>query len=195
MNKAGFLKELAFYLHKMNDEEKNKFISYYDEMISDYIENGISEEDAVSKIGAPQKIAEELLESYDSVQINMFSTRSKVLNIILLIIGFPLWGSLGLAAILLVLSFYICIWCIPVSTGAFSIGFFASSIIGVIGAPFIMSGNLSLGIMQLGTGIAFIGASFLLGLATIILSKKFIMITKAFNLRLSALFKKKVVIR
>ena len=41
MNKAEFLNELSFCLHSMNDSEKNKFIIYYDEMISDYVENGI----------------------------------------------------------------------------------------------------------------------------------------------------------
>ena len=61
MNKAEFLNELSFCLQNMNDSEKNKFIIYYDEMISDYVENGMSEEDAVNKIGAPKKIAEELI--------------------------------------------------------------------------------------------------------------------------------------
>ena len=31
----------------MNDSENNKFITYDDEMISDYIENGMIEEEAV----------------------------------------------------------------------------------------------------------------------------------------------------
>jgi len=195
MNKAEFLNELALCLQRMNDSEKNKFIIYYDEMISDYVENGVTEEDAVTKIGAPKKIAEELLDAYDSVKLNLPSTGSRVLNSILTIIGFPLWGSVLLAFILMVFSIYVLIWCVPFVTGAGCAGFFASSIIGVFGTPFVMAKSLSVGIMQLGTGIASIGISLLLGIATIDLSKKFVIITKKFNIKLVALFKKKVVIR
>ncbi|MDF2472607.1 MAG: hypothetical protein K0R21_389 [Anaerocolumna sp.] len=195
MNKEVFLKELTFYLNKMKNADKDKFITFYDEMISDYIENGMSEEDAVNKIGAPKRIAEELLESHDSVKIDMPSTGSRVLNMMLLILGFPLWGSILLAGILLLVSFYILFWCIPFTTGVSCIGFFSTSIISIIGSPFIMSRSMSVGIMQLGTGIASIGISFLLGTATLKLSKKFIVITKKFNIKLVALFKKKVVVR
>lgn len=195
MNKAEFLKELAFHLKKMNDSEKNKFIIYYDEMISDYVENGITEEEAVKKIGTPMKIADELLEDYDSVKLNLPSTGNRTLNIIITTIGFPLWGSVLLAVALLVLSAYIIIWCVPLATGAGCAGFFASAIIGIVGAPFVMAKSISFGMLQLGTGIASIGIAVLLGLFTIDSSKKFIIITKQFNIKLVALFKKKVVIR
>ncbi len=195
MNKVEFLKELAFCLQKMNDSERNKFVIYYDEMISDYVENGVTEEEAVKKIGTPMKIAEELLDDYDSVKLNLPSTGSRSLNMLLTIIGFPLWGSVLLAVILCIFSIYIIIWCIPFATGAGSAGLFASAIIGIIGTPFVVTESLSIGIMQLGSGIASIGISILLGIATIDLSRKFISITKKFNVKLVALFKKKVVIR
>lgn len=195
MNKVEFLKELSFYLQKMNDIEKNKFIIYYDEMISDYVENGAAEEEAIRKIGTPLKIAEELLDDYDSVKLNLPSTGSRALNIVLMTIGFPLWGSVLLAVVLMILSIYILIWCIPFVTGAGSVGFFASAIVGIIGTPFVMAKNVSLGIMQMGTSLVSIGITVLLGTATIDLSKKFINLTKKFNVKLLALFKKKVVIR
>lgn len=194
MNKAEFLNELSFCLQNMNDSEKNKFIIYYDEMLSDYVENGMTEEEAVGKIGDPKKIAEELLADYRSVKINLPSTGIKGLNFILTIVGFPLWGSVLLAFILLVFSVYVIIWCVPFATGALSIGFFTTSIIGIVGSPFVILKNVSIGIMQLGTGIASVGISLLLGLATIGLSKKLIIITKNLNTKLVALFKKKVVI-
>ena len=195
MNKAEFLNELSFCLHSMNDSEKNKFIIYYDEMISDYVENGMSEEGAVNKIGAPKKIAEELLGDYGSVKLNLPSTGSRWLNIILTVIGFPLWGSVLLAFLLMVFSVYLIIWCVPLVAGAGCVGFFASSIIGIVESPFLIIKSAPVGIMQLGTGIASIGISLLLGFATIDLSKKIIIVTKNLNIKLVALFKKKVVIR
>lgn len=194
MNKAEFLNELSFCLQNMNNSEKNKFIIFYDEMLSDYVENGMTEEDAVDKIGDPKKIAEELLADYGSVKINLPFTGIRGLNYILTIIGFPLWGSVLLAFVLMVFSVYVIIWCVPFTTGALSIGFFTTSIIGIVGSPFVMLKNASMGIMQLGTGIASIGISLLLGLATLDLSKRLIIITKNLNAKLAALFKKKVIV-
>ncbi len=195
MNKAVFLKELAFHLNKMKNADKDRFLTYYDEIISDYIENGIPEEDAVNKIGVPIKVAEELLESQDSLKIDMPSTGSRSLNILLLILGFPLWGSLLLAGILMLISIYIILWCIPFTTGVGCIGFLATSIIGFVGSPFIIAKSLPVGIVQLGTSIAAVGISILLGIATMKLSEIFIAITKRFNTKLIVLFKRRVVVR
>ena len=195
MNKVEFLKELELNLFKMKDSEKNKFITYYDEMISDYIENGMVEDEAVKKIGTPNKIAQELMGEYDSVKLNLPSFGSKSLNIIITIIGFPLWGSVLLTVALLVLSAYILLWCIPIAAGAGCVGFLASAIVGIVGAPFVIAQSISIGVIQLGSGIASIGISLLLGIATIASTKKFISITKNFNIKLVALFKRKVVIR
>lgn len=195
MSKAEFLNKLAFCLQKMNASERNKFLTYYDEMISDYIENGITEEDAVIKIGDPKKIAEELLCDYGSVKLNLPSTGIRWLNTTLTIIGFPLWGSVLLAAILMVFSVYLIIWCVPIITGAGFVGFFATSIIGIVGSPFVMIKSFPIGVIQLGTGIATVGISLLLGFATINLSKRIIIVTKNLNIKLAKLFNKKVVIR
>ena len=62
MNKIVFLKELELSLNKLKASEIEKHINYYDEMISDYMENGMSEESAVERIGNPKMIAKELME-------------------------------------------------------------------------------------------------------------------------------------
>ena len=195
MNRSDFIKELSYHLRKMTTTEKNKFITYYDEIISDYIENGVPEEEAVGKVGIPKMIAEELLENYDYVKTKGPLIGSRILNVFLLILGFPLWGSLLLAGILLLLSFYIVLWCVPLVTGAGCVGYFSTCIIGIIGAPFIMAGSLSVGMVQLGTAIASFGISVLLGMATLSLSRVIIKLTKQFNNKLVSLFRQKVVIR
>lgn len=190
MNKEVFLNELKTYLYKMEEPEKNKFIIYYDEMISDYTENGLTEAEAVNKIGNPKSIAEELLENYDSKINSKFLTGSRIWTIILLVLGFPLWGSLLLAGVLLVFSFYLIIWCVPFVTGSASVGFFSTSIIGIIGTPFVMAHNFPTGIIQLGTGIASIGISVLLCMVTIDFAKKLILVTKNVNFKLITAIRK-----
>jgi uncharacterized membrane protein len=155
----------------------------------------MTEETAVQKIGSPEKIAAELRNNNDNVKIDLPLSGNKILNLTLTIIGFPLWGSVLLSVILLIFSAYVMIWCVPFASIAGSVGFLAASIVGIIGSPFVMAKSISIGMIQLGTGIASIGISFILGIVAIETSKKFLAVTKNFNKKLKSLFKKKVVIR
>lgn len=193
MTKSTFIDVLRGLLESLNEDECNKFISYYEEIIEDYKESGLTEQEVIEKIGSPQSIANNILSEQDSSNINIPSFNSKILNIILLILGFPLWGSLLLTAVLLILSAYIIIWCIPVTTGVSSISFFVASLVSIIGSPFMMTDVLTVGIVQLGLGITSVGISILLGLVTIYLSKKFIVITKQLTFKVFKSFNKKVV--
>lgn len=61
MNKKEFLKKLKHELRKLKKEERNKYIEYYDEIISDIVERGVSEEEAIAKQGDVEKIAQDIL--------------------------------------------------------------------------------------------------------------------------------------
>ena len=61
MKKEQFIKRLRVSLRSLNKDEREKYLSYYEEMIADMIENGISEEEAVARQGEIGKIAEEIL--------------------------------------------------------------------------------------------------------------------------------------
>lgn len=61
MNKKTFLKSLKTYLNKLKTSAIHRHISYYEEILSDMIEGGLSEEAAVEKLGSPKNISEALL--------------------------------------------------------------------------------------------------------------------------------------
>ena len=61
MRKDEFLSSLERLLRSLKREERNKFLSYYSEMIDDYMEDGCGEEEAVGRIGSPGEIAQEIL--------------------------------------------------------------------------------------------------------------------------------------
>lgn len=193
MTKTTFIDTLRGLLQSLNEDECNKFISYYEEIIEDYKESGLTEEEVIKKIGTPQSIADNILSEQDSIDIKVPSFSSKILNAILLILGFPLCGSLLLALVLLILSVYIIIWCIPFTTGASSIAFFVAALISIIGSPFMMADVLTVGIVQLGLGVSSVGLSILLGCITIYLSKKLVIITKKLTFKIFKSFNKKVV--
>ena len=63
MTKSEFLLILEKELASLNSEERNKTITYYSELISDMIENGFTQEEAVQKLGKPELIAKEIVDA------------------------------------------------------------------------------------------------------------------------------------
>lgn len=61
MKKEQFIKNLRYSLRKLKKDEREKYLAYYEEIISDMIENGVSEEEAVAHQGETKRIAEEIL--------------------------------------------------------------------------------------------------------------------------------------
>lgn len=61
MTKDAFLKRLNDILLGLKEDEREKTQEYYAEMIADRMEDGMSEEDAVAALGAPEAIAAQIL--------------------------------------------------------------------------------------------------------------------------------------
>lgn len=193
MNRVEFIGILDVELAALKRVEREKFITYYEEIIDDYMENGFEEEAVIEKIGNPKIIAKNILSEQDTVDIKVPLTNSKVINMILLILGFPLWGSLLFAGLMLILSALILVWCIPFTTGVSALAFFAAGLFSIVATPFMMADVLSVGVVQLGVGIGSIGVSFLLAMATMYLGKEFRFFTKELSSRLLKLFNRRVV--
>ena len=61
MNKREFLAKLEKALAQLNREERKRELDYYEEMINDRIEEGMSEEEAVHCMGTVQGVAAKIL--------------------------------------------------------------------------------------------------------------------------------------
>ena len=61
MNKRQFLASLEKKLSKLNNEERRRQLDYYEEMINDWIDEGLSEEAAVERMGNVQGVAAKIL--------------------------------------------------------------------------------------------------------------------------------------
>ena len=55
MKKEQFIKNLRYSLRKLKKDEREKYLAYYEEIISDMIENGVSEEEAVAHQGVKRE--------------------------------------------------------------------------------------------------------------------------------------------
>ncbi|OJG25928.1 hypothetical protein RU98_GL000805 [Enterococcus caccae] len=174
-------------LTRLNESERGQFVLYYDELIEDYLEDGASEEEAVNTLGKPSKIASKILE--EAFEERHFQKKKlSPLMVVLLIIGFPLWGSILLAAILLILSVYIIIWCLPFTTGMFAVLGLAASLFSVCASFFALQDGVYIAVTQMGISIFILGLALLSGLATMNMTNHFIKASKRFSSKIRNLF-------
>ena len=179
MTKKVFLKKLRKKLSKLPRHEANERVSFYSEMIDDKIDDGMSEADAIVSIGAVDIIASDILiECGTSTKTR---GRRKGLNILLLILGFPIWFSLFVAVFAVVISIFAALWSIVVSFWAVMVSLGASAI-ALIPLSFIwlFTGNFLTAIVGLGAAVACVGLTLLFYLVSIYVTKLCGRLTKLF---------------
>ena len=164
MTKREFLEELRKRLSDLNDAEFASSVAFYEEMIDDRMEDGLSEEEAVKEIGTPAEAAAHILEEMPLSKLIKARAKSKgklsVWIIILLCAGSPVWLSLVVAAVAVVISVYAVLWSVVVSLWSTVAAVAVSAIASLIGAPVLFATGFGW------TGLMLIGASlFLSGLA------------------------------
>lgn len=94
MTKKHFLKKLDHALRKLKKAERHTYVSYYEELISDLIENGISEEDAIRRQGDINGIAQDIIKNMDSekmIHIDNMGILLSILTTILLFASLYVW--------------------------------------------------------------------------------------------------------
>lgn len=193
MNKKEFIDQLEQELHFLNNADRTQQIGFYEEMIADYMEDGCTEEEAVARLGRPKNIARELIDQQELIQTKTMSTPGKIAIGCLLILGFPLWGSLLFAALMIVLSIYIVILCVPFTLAVCAAAFFVVALLGVIGAFPVMTVSMGVGVTQFGVGIISLGISGLCLLGTTYFMKGFWRVSSKFTSKLIGIFKRKEV--
>lgn len=198
MNKSGFLERLENLLQGIDKKERDKAISFYSEMIDDFIEDGLTEIEAVEKVGKPGEIAEQIITEDLSKPEKTMTKNKKTLISILLILGSPLWvvlllaaGCLLLAGCMLLFAGLIVIWLIPICVGIGGVACLIMATVSVLGSFAIMYQNMALGIIQLGLGLFTTGSFVLLFIATAKLGRFFMAVTKqAMNLTNTYVFQR-----
>lgn len=159
MNRVEFIKELSNYLaYEVRPSEVHRLIEYYDEMILDLMEDGYSEKQAVAKLGDPQQLAYEVAGIPTEVRV---PRKLNWLWITLLIIGFPLWGSLALTGFLILFSIDLLIWCIPLMGTCLAAGTIIGGVAAALTSPFVLFDSIFMGITQLGVGMLLFGGGLL----------------------------------
>lgn len=166
MNKAEFLAEIRRKIQGLPQSDIEKFLDYYAEMIDDYTEDGHTEEEAIRELGSVEQIVEQILKETPLprlVQEKVRPTRAlRAGEIILLLLGSPLWVPMVLAVLALFFGAYVLLWAAVAVLYAIDLSAFACGAAGVFSIlPFALSGNLLQGIFLLGIGLIGIGVGLL----------------------------------
>lgn len=122
MTKMKFLMALHDKLSGLPQDEVEERLSFYSEIIEDRIEEGMSEEEAVLAVGSVEEIYIQILEEIPLLKIAKETIkpkrRLKIGELILLILGSPLWISLLAVAASVIFTLYIVLWVIVISLWA-----------------------------------------------------------------------------
>ena len=195
MKKLEFLELLKNRLNALDSKEVDKHVSFFAEIIDDHIDDGQSEEEAVSSLGDIDEIVNMILLETPIVKIAKARLNRKALRgweIALLIIGFPLWFPLLIAAFAVVLSVYVPFWLVIISLWAVFASVVACGFGGiVVGIGFILTGNFMSGIALIGAGLVLAGLSIFLFFGCKAATDGIIWITKKMVLSIKNSFIKK----
>lgn len=120
MNKEEFLLTLRQKLEAQSVANIDNMIDFYDEMICDRIEDGMSEEEAISAMEPIDKIVSEAVldktipvlvkEKVEKSRKTAKAKGTQGLWIALAIIGFPIWFPLAITFGTLLFGIYLIIW-------------------------------------------------------------------------------------
>lgn len=196
MTKQEFTDALRARLSGMPAREVEESISFYSEMIDDRMEEGMSEEDAVSQVGSVDEIASQIISEIPLTKIVKEKIKPKkslkAWEIVLLILGAPLWIPLLFVAASVIFAMYIVIWSLIVALWAIEVAFIACSFAGIVsGFVCIFSGSSLSMVAMIGAGMVCAGLSIFLFFGCKGATKGIFMLTKKIALGIKNLFIKK----
>lgn len=136
MKKEQFLKELRYSLRKYSNDEVDEAIKYYDEMISDRIEQGHSEEEVIRGLGEIRDITREiqidLLSNRVNTQNNNLEKTSNSFFMILMLFASPALLPIGIVLFVLFFTVIIVSAALMISFCAATVGLIISLIPSIV---------------------------------------------------------------
>ena len=212
MTKKEFLALLKNALYGLPEEDIRESLVFYNEMIADRMEEGLTEEAAVADIGSISEIAAQIKAEKSPVastdtkptKSHTIARKLSATEITLIVLGSPIWLSLIAAAFAVVISvfaaalsvgisliaaafilaimFIVVIWMLGITLCAIDLSLIAASVGGVMTFVYAIKGSFVYGTFILGAALVCAGLS----VFAIALTKKMlpalVVFTKKFTL-------------
>lgn len=194
MYKNEFLTELRNRLQGLPQDDLDNRINFYEEMINDRMDEGKSEEEAVAEIGSVDEVVTQIASETPLLKLVKEKAKPKrtlkVWEIILIILGFPLWFPLLITAFVLCLVAYILIWTLVIVVYSVELSFIVTSIAGLVAFfVYLFAGQFNL--IPLAAAIMCAGGAVLLYFGCTEVTKLTIKLSKNIVLKIKTAFIRK----
>jgi uncharacterized membrane protein len=158
MTKIKFLLALHDKLSGLPQDDVEERLNFYSEMIEDRMEEGMPEEEAVAAVGSVDEIAAQIVGDIPLTKMVKekikHKHRLKAWEIVLLAVGSPIWFSLLIAFLSVVVSLYVSLWSVVISLWSVFVSLIACALYGVVaGAAFSLGENALSGLAMIGAGL------------------------------------------
>lgn len=179
MIKTEFLAGLERRLSALPQEEIDRALQFYAEMIDDRKKEGLTEPEAVNSLGPMDEIAEEVVSGAASGTPLQDRRRRSNNHVLLLVLGSPLWFLsivLGICAwFLLSLTLLMLVWSgwmialladivigalllsAWITIVALAIGLTAGGVVSIVASPFLLTRGIAVALYTGGTGLVAAG--------------------------------------
>ncbi len=180
MTKHEFLNRLRTALSALPQDEVQKTIDYYAEIIDDAVEDGCEEPIVIANLGSIDSIAEKIIHDTPIQEFTLENIKQHNWNttaVLLLILGSPVWIALLLAATAVVFSLYVSVWAIAFSLFATTAALALSGVILLITSPFLLSVAVPKAMLLLGIALVSVGAAIFLFYLSVYYAKQLVRLT------------------
>ncbi len=196
MNKQEFLGALKKRLSGLPKDEIEERLAFYGEMIDDRTEDGRTEEEAVAEIGGADEIAAQIIADIPLTRLVKErikpKRRLKTWEIVLIVLGSPIWLSLAIAAAAVFFSMYIVLCSLIVALWSVFVSLIAGAIAAVPACIVTFAhGNAASGLAALSGGLILAGLCIFTGYGCKAATANIFVLTKKFALSAKKCFIKK----
>lgn len=189
MNKREFLAQLRLGLSGLPQDDIEERLIFYSEMIDDRMEEGLSETEAVGSIGTVDDVVSQILTDAPPTgpaeEKNKPGRSMRPWEITLLVLGFPVWLPLLIAAFAVLLAVYVVLWSVVLSLWAAEVSLWA---VALSGAVMVFTAHGPGGVVMLSAGLCCAGLSILLFFGCRAVTKGILKLTKGAALWFKSLF-------
>lgn len=162
MTKQEFLSTLGVKLSNLPRKDTAERIKFYEEMIDDKVEDGLSEEEAIAELGTVDEIYEQFVKELPLLKIikERVTPKKKLSGGMIALIASTsiIWFPLLIVGASLALSLYAVLWSLVLSVWAVfaSLAIFAPASV-ISGIVSIFTANITQGLLLIGAGLVIAG--------------------------------------
>ena len=167
MSKDAFIGELRHRMAGLPQEAVDRTVEYYSELIADSMEDGLSEAEAVSRLGSLDEIVASVVKDTPLPQIIQNRVKEKqgvkAWQVVLLILGAPLWLPLLIATLAVAFALFVALWVVVLALWVAVAAIILAGMLAVVGGIVELCRlQVPQGLVLLGGGLVCLGLCALL---------------------------------